>query len=127
MNLEKVIFGFFILLAATLNFGFVLGDISDPVHHAAPELYAAVVVNVIATLLKFGDRTQLGAVHLATSLVAVLQLLAATLVWFFAAREAGGQISPSSMAAIVSLAAGAVFANVVSVIMLVAETLMLRR
>jgi len=86
-----------------------------------------VVVNVIATLLKFGDRTQLGAVHLATSLVAVLQLIAATLVWFFAAREAGGEISAASMAAIVSLAAGAVFANVVSVIMLVAETLMLRR
>ena len=127
MNLEKVIFGFFILLAATLNFGFVLGDMSDPSHHAAPELYAAVVVNVIATLLKFGDRTQLGAVHLATSLVAVLQLIAATLVWFFAARETGGEISAASMAAIVSLAAGAVFANVVSVIMLVAETLMLRR
>lgn len=127
MNLEKVIFGFFILLAATLNFGFVLGDIDDPAHHAAPELFAAVVVNVIAALLKFGDRTQLGAVHLATSLVAVLQLLAATLVWFFAARETGGTIPPASMAAIVSLAAGAVFANVVSVIMLVAETLMLRR
>ncbi len=127
MNLEKVIFGFFILLAATLNFGFVLGDIHDPTHHAEAELFAAVVVNVIATLLKFGDRTQLGAVHLATSLVAVLQLLAATLVWFFAAREAGGAVSPGSMAAIVSLAAGAVFANVVSVIMLVAETLMLRR
>jgi len=127
MNLEKVIFGFFILLAATLNFGFVLGDMGDVSHHAAAELYAAVVVNVIATLLKFGDRTQLGAVHLATSLVAVLQLLAATLVWFFAARETGGEISSASMAAIVSLAAGAVFANVVSVIMLVAETLMLRR
>jgi hypothetical protein len=27
MNLEKVIFGFFVLLAATLNFGFVYGDI----------------------------------------------------------------------------------------------------
>jgi hypothetical protein len=66
-------------------------------------------------------------VHLATSLVAVLQLVAATLVWFFASREAGGLISGASMAAIVSLAAGAVFANVVSVIMLVAETLMLRR
>ena len=26
MNLEKVIFGFFVLLAATLNFGFFLGD-----------------------------------------------------------------------------------------------------
>jgi len=126
MNLEKVIFGFFILLAATLNFGFVLGDIDDPAHHAAPELFAAVVVNVVATLLKFGDRTQLGAVHLATGLVAVLQLLGGTLVWFFAARSGDG-LAPADMAAIVSLAAGAVFANVVSVVMLVAETLMQRR
>ena len=31
MSLEKVIFGFFILLAATLNFGFFIGDIDDPV------------------------------------------------------------------------------------------------
>ena len=30
MNLEKVIFGFFVLLAATLNFGFFIGDIADP-------------------------------------------------------------------------------------------------
>ena len=30
MNLEKVIFGFFVLLAATLNFGFFIGDIVDP-------------------------------------------------------------------------------------------------
>jgi len=127
LNLEKVIFGFFILLAATLNFGFVIGDIDDPTHHAAPELFAAVVVNVIATLLKFGDRTQLGAVHLATSLVAVLQLCAATLVWFFAAREGAGVVAPEHMAAIVSLAAGALFANVVSVVMLVGETLALRR
>jgi hypothetical protein len=127
MNLEKVIFGFFILLAATLNFGFVYGDIGDPTHHEANELFAAVVVNIIATLLKFGDRTQLGAVHLATSLVAVLQLLAATVLWFFAVREGGGTVPSSYMASIVSLAAGAVFANVVSVIMLVAETLTLRR
>jgi hypothetical protein len=28
MNLEKVIFGFFVLLAATLNFGFFIGDIA---------------------------------------------------------------------------------------------------
>jgi hypothetical protein len=127
MNLEKVIFGFFILLAATLNFGFVFGDIDDPTHHEAPELFAAVVVNVVATLLKLGDRTQLGAVHLATSLVALLQLFAATLVWFFAVRSGAGVVSPVRMAAIVSLAAGALFANVVSVIMLVAETLALRR
>ena len=28
MNLEKVVFGFFVLLAATLNFGFFIGDIA---------------------------------------------------------------------------------------------------
>ena len=67
MNLEKVIFGFFILLAATLNFGFFIGDIDNPDHHNVYELYAAVVVNLIATVLKFGDRTQIGAVHLAVT------------------------------------------------------------
>ena len=76
MNLEKVIFGFFVLLAATLNFGFFIGDIADPELHNVYELFAAVVVSLIATVLKFGDRTQIGAVHLATSLVADLQLIA---------------------------------------------------
>ena len=33
MNLEKVIFGFFVLFAATLNFGFFIGDIDDPELH----------------------------------------------------------------------------------------------
>jgi hypothetical protein len=127
MNLEKVIFGFFILLAATLNFGFVYGDIDDPAHHEIWELYAAVAVNMIATVLKFGDRTQIGAVHLATSLVAVLQLIAASLVWFYGADGASAGISPAKMAAVVSLSAGALFANVVSVTILVAETVMQRR
>ena len=84
MNLEKVVFGFFVLLAATLNFGFFIGDIGDPELHNSYELYAAVVVNLIATVLKFGDRTQIGAVHLATSLVADLQLISAALVWGYA-------------------------------------------
>ena len=86
MNLEKVIFGFFVLLAATLNFGFFIGDISDPALHNVYELFAAVVVNLIATVLKFGDRTQIGAVHLATSLVADLQLIAASVVWVYATQ-----------------------------------------
>ena len=38
MNLEKVVFGFFIVLALTLNFGFFLGDIDNPDHHHAMEL-----------------------------------------------------------------------------------------
>jgi hypothetical protein len=127
MNIEKVVFAFVILLAATLNFGFVYGDIDDPAHHDIWELFAAVVVNLVATVLKLGDRTQIGAVHLSTSLVAVLQLIAATLVWFFAVDRGGQGIQPAQMAAIVSLAAGALFANVVSVALMVTETVMLRR
>ncbi len=126
MNLEKVIFGFFVLLAATLNFGFVIGDISDPAVHNPYELFAAIVVNLIATVLKFGDRTQLGAVHLATSLVADLQLVAAGVVWVIADQAAGG-MSGSAMASVVSLAAGALLANIVSVILLIAETLQFSR
>ncbi len=54
MNLEKVVFGFFVLLAATLNFGFFIGDLDDPTVHNVYELFAAVVVNLMATVLKFG-------------------------------------------------------------------------
>ena len=117
MNLEKVIFGFFIVLAATLNFGFVYGDVENPAHHNLWEFFAAFVVNIVATVLKFGDRTQVGAIHLATSLVALLQLGAAALVWFFA----------GDMVSIVSLSAGALLANVVSVAILIVETTMQRR
>ena len=122
MNLEKVVFGFFVLLAATLNFGFFIGDLSDPALHNVYELFAAVVVNLIATVLKFGDRTQIGAVHLATSLVADLQLIAAAIVWVYASRISGDGLSPSETAAVVSLSGGALMANVVSVILLLVET-----
>lgn len=127
MNPEKVVFGFFIVLALTLNFGFFVGEIDNPNHHHAWELFAVVVVNLIATILKFGDRTQMGAVLLATSLVAMLQLLAATLVWTIAAHVTQTGITPSVMSSIVSLSGGAMIANVVSVTLLVIETVMLRR
>ena len=54
--------------------------------HNVFELFAALVVSLIATVLKFGDRTQIGAVHLATSLVADLQLVAAFVVWVWATQ-----------------------------------------
>ena len=127
MNLEKVIFGFFVLLAATLNFGFFIGDIDDPVHHNVYELFAAVVVNLIATVLKFGDRTQIGAVHLATSLVADLQLIAAALTWAYASQISSEGVTTHAMASIVSLSGGALFANVVSVVLLVVETVSFHR
>lgn len=127
MNLEKVIFGFFILLAATLNFGFFVGDIDDPAHHDIYELFAAIVVSLIATMLKFGDRTQIGAIHLATSLVADLQLIAAAMVWGYAAHVAEAGLNAEMTARVVSLSGGALFANIVSVIILIAETIMQRR
>ena len=127
MNLGKVVFGFFIVLAATLNFGFVYGDIGVAEQHHVAELFAAIVVNLIATIMKFGDRTQVGAVHLATSLVADVQLLLAAGVWTWTAHVAGMPYTPASTASVVSLAAGALFANVVSVLLLIGETLALRR
>ncbi len=126
MNLEKVVFGFFVLLAATLNFGFFIGDIADPAVHNINELYLAVVVNIIATLLKFGDRTQIGAVHLATSLVADIQLIAAAGMWVYGTQIADNPTT-ETISSVVSLSGGALFANIVSVVLLVIETVSFRR
>lgn len=127
MNFEKVIFGFFIILALTLNFGFVMGEIDDPQHHDIIEFFLVVVVNIIATGLKLGDRSQVGALLLATSLVAVLQLIAASVVWAFAVHVSADGMTASSMTTIVSLAGGAMVANIISVTVIVTDTLMLRR
>lgn len=127
MNLEKVLFAFFIVLALTLNFGFVYGDLDNPIHHHPLELAAALAVSLIATVMKFGDRSQLGAVLLATSLVADLQLVAAALTWMFAAYASGAGTSPGVLSSVVSLSGGALLANFVSVALLVGETLSIRR
>ncbi|MBI5781989.1 MAG: hypothetical protein HZA65_10070 [Rhodocyclales bacterium] len=127
MNPEKVVFGFFILLAATLNFGFFIGDIATAAYHDVYELFAALVVSLVATILKLGDRTQIGAVHLATSLVADLQLIAAAIVWAYAEHASAAGLTPEMVSRIVSLSGGALLANLVSVTILVAETLMQRR
>ena len=127
MNLERITFAFFIVLALTLNFGFFVGDIDNPVHHDRFELFAAIVVNLIATVLKFGDRTHIGAVLLATSLVADLQLIAAAVIWGVAVYGTGVGLTTQVTVAIVSMSGGALLANFVSVVILMAETLMMRR
>ena len=123
MNLEKVVFGFFIIFACTLNFGFFIGDIERPELHHPLELGAAVVVNLIATVLKFGDRTQLGATHLATSLVASAQLVAATMVWVWRLYVVEAPMAAEWTAVVVSLSGGALLANLFSVVLLIGETL----
>lgn len=126
MNFEKVVFSFFMILALTLNFGFFYGDVSNPEHHNVYELFAVIVVNLIATVLKFGDRSQLGAMLLATSLVANVQLISAAIVWAVAVHIQQTGMTPSTIATIVSLSGGAVLANIISVILLMLEASILR-
>ena len=111
MNLEKVVFGFFVVLAATLNFGFFIGDIDDPALHNPYELFAAVVVNLIATVLKFGDRTQIGA----------------ALAFGYAEYVSSAGMNEAWTASVVSLSGGALLANIVSVVLLVVETVSFHR
>lgn len=127
MHPEKVIFAFFIVLALTLNFGFFIGEIGDPQHHNGYELFAAIVINLVATILKMGERTQVGAVLLATSLVAVLQLVVAAMVWAIVVHVTGTGLTVAAMSAIVSLAGGAMLANFISVTLLVIDTVRFNR
>ena len=127
MNFEKVMFAFFIVLALTLNFGFFIGEVDDPYHHDVLELAAALLVSLIATIMKFGDRSQMGAVLLATSLVADLQLLIAAGVWTWVVYATDIGLTSTMTSRIVSLSGGALLANLVSVTLLIAETISIRR
>lgn len=127
MNTNKVFFAFFIVLALTLNFGFFVGDFGNAAHHNVYELYAALVISLVATLLKLGDRTHIGAVLLATSLVADLQLLAAAFIWGYITHISQSAEAHSEFASVISLSGGALLANVLSVILLIIETVTVRR
>jgi hypothetical protein len=125
MNLDKVISGFFIILAMTLNFGFFYGDMHSIESHSKYELFAAIVVNLVATILKLGDRTQLGSVLLATSLVADIQLIVAATLWTITIYSFS--MNTEIMGTIVSLSGGALLANLTSVALYVGDTLKSKR
>jgi hypothetical protein len=125
MNLDKVIAGFFIILAMTLNFGFFYGDSLDIHMHSKYELFAAIIVNLIATVLKLGDKTQMGSVLIASSLVADIQLVVAATLWtMYAVNDT---ISPEIFGIIISLSGGALLANITSVILYIGDTLKSKR
>ena len=125
MNLDKVIAGFFIIFAMTLNFGFWYGDALNMAMHSKYELFAAIVVNLIATVLKLGDKTQIGSVLIATSLVADLQLIVAATLWTI--DGGGASIDPEIFGIIISLSSGALLANITSVMLYVGDTLKSKR
>ena len=127
MNLEKVIFAFTIVLAASINFGFFLGEIDNPFHHHVYGLYAAIFFNTVAAILKFGDRSHIGAVLLACSAVAVLQLAGAAVIWGYAVYVSGEGVAKGAIVSIVSLSGGAMLANIFSLVLLMIEVVLLRR
>jgi hypothetical protein len=65
-----------------------------------------------------------GAILLSTSLAADLQLIAAAVLW---AALDGSMDAPSLTVYIVSLSGGALMANIISVVLLISETISQRR
>ena len=111
------------LVAATKAFGF-----SDGVDHVLVRLlFSALMVGLITSGLKLGDRSQLGALVLAASLVGNLLLMIAVSVWAVAEGGMDQAVSTGLMVTIVSLGYGALAANAVSVAVLVSDTLMSRQ
>ncbi len=125
MNLSNVISGFFIILALTTNFGFFYGDPTILEEHSRYELFAAIIFNLIATIYKLGDKTQLGAVLLATSLVADIQLIGSASVWALGEYVVG--MNTEVKVAIISLSGGALIANIVSVVLFAGDTIKSKR
>ncbi|SEK80334.1 DUF6394 family protein [Halomonas daqiaonensis] len=127
MNFERVVFGFFIILTLSLNVAFVAGGLETAAHHNVWVLTLAIIVNLVAIGLKLGDRSQTGALLLASGLVAGLLLITARVVWIVAEPAGGGGPGPAGMADIVSIATGALVANIIATMILVGDTLLSRR
>jgi hypothetical protein len=126
MNKKDILSGVFIFLALTLNFDFVYGDFNNLAHHSIYVLYFAIVVNIIGTILKIGDDTKMGSLLVSTSIVAVIQLILAALLWSWN-QNFGESVSNNNIFSIVSLAAGALVANFLSVIIMIIDTSRIKR
>ena len=127
MNLERVIFGFVIILALSFTAAFVMGDINNASHHNVWLLTIAILINLIATGLKLGDRSQVGALLLASSLVSDVLLITARIIWVTAESQTAIGPSREAMVNIVSLAGGALVACIITVVIVVGDTLISRR
>ncbi len=105
MSFKKIFNHFFILMALTTNISFLIYP--HPI-----EIVITVFANLTATILKVGESRVLSTELLATSLVADLHLIPAIFVFFL------GNVDEA-----ISLAYGALAANIVSVILFVIETI----
>ncbi|MBD3798428.1 DUF6394 family protein [Sulfuricurvum sp.] len=105
MDWGKVVYVFFTLMSLTSTAEFLYD-------HTSIMLFVAASLNLISTILKLGVRNLLAAELLAASLVADLHLIPA-----FIYMEAVGNVGWA-----VSLAIGAMIANVFAIIMLFIES-----
>ncbi|AXX94229.1 MULTISPECIES: DUF6394 family protein [Arcobacter] len=105
MDWGKVIYIFFSLMSLTTTAGFIY----EP---NAIALFIAAGVNVISTILKLGVKNLLAAELLASSLVADLHLIPAFMVLTFT----------DNVALTISLAIGAIVANIFSVALALIES-----
>lgn len=98
---------FFLLMALSTTVSYLY-------HGNGYELIIAVSMNLIATTLKVGDRRTTGAMTMAANLVADFHLVPALWTFYYF-----GNVELAT-----SLAWGALVANIVSVVLLVAEAIM---
>ncbi|MCK9337583.1 MAG: DUF6394 family protein [Arcobacteraceae bacterium] len=105
MDWGKVIYVFFSLMSLTTTAGFLYEP--DVIM-----LFIAASVNVISTILKIGVKNLLSAELLASSLVADLHLIPAFIV----------MTSTDNLALAISLAIGAIVANLFSVALTIIES-----
>ena len=98
---------FFLLMALTTTVSYLF-------HGNGYELIIAVSMNLIATTLKLGERRTTGAMTMAASLVADFHLVPALWTFYY--------FGDTELAT--SLAWGALVANIISVILLIAEAIM---
>ncbi|WP_024953679.1 DUF6394 family protein [Sulfurospirillum arcachonense] len=106
MDWGKVIYIFFALMSLTTTAGFLY-------EHNEVALFVAASINLISTLLKIGVKNILSAELFASSLVADLHLIPAFIVL---------QVS-GNMTIAISLAIGAIIANMFSLALVLIEAL----
>ncbi len=102
---KKLIADFFMLMALTTSISYI-------VNPSIYELITAVTLNLIATVLKIGSKGILNIEYLATSLVADFHLIPALII------DQMGDVQES-----ISLVWGAVVANIVSIVIMIIESI----
>lgn len=114
MNKNPLFFNSIIIFALTLNVGFVYGGMDDVSSHHVNEYFVVLLMNIVAMVIKFGDDTEQGKLLLSTSIVAVIQLIAGSILWGVGSSTFGWN-EVETLHSVLGMAVGALTANLISV------------